>query len=86
MSESDAAAGDDPPAPDEKCDYCRLAVPEEMERSMSDWNRHLHGVAARSTTRVQDPSNTQSVLNGLENCLDDVVDEDDEEGWWSSTR
>lgn len=62
------------------CFTYRLDAPEEMERSMSDWNRHLHRVAERSTTRVRDPSNPQSVLNGVENCLDDVVDEDDERG------
>jgi KaiC/GvpD/RAD55 family RecA-like ATPase len=62
------------------CFTYRLDDPESMARSMSDWNRHLHQVAERSTTRVRDPSNPTSVLNGIENCLDAVVDEDDEEG------
>ena len=62
------------------CFTYRLDDPEEMVRSMSDWNRHLHRVAERSTSTVRDPSNPQSVLNGLENCLDDVLDEEDEEG------
>jgi KaiC/GvpD/RAD55 family RecA-like ATPase/YHS domain-containing protein len=62
------------------CFTYRLDDAGEMERSMSDWNRHLHGVAKRSTSTVRDPSNPQAVLNGLERCLDDVVDEDVEEG------
>jgi KaiC/GvpD/RAD55 family RecA-like ATPase len=62
------------------CFTYRLDDPESMADSMSDWNRHLHRVAERSTTRVRDPSNPQAVLNGVENCLDDVVDEDDEKG------
>lgn len=62
------------------CFTYRLDGPEEMERSMSDWNRHLHRVAEGSTTTVRDPSNPQAVLNGLENCFDGVVDEEEERG------
>ena len=62
------------------CFSYRLDDPEGMTESMSDWNRHLHRVAARSTTQVRDPSNPQAVLNGVEGCVDAVTDVDAEEG------
>jgi len=62
------------------CFSYRLDDPDEMVRSMGDWNRHLHRVAGRSTTAVRDPSNPQGVLNALGRCIDGVVDEDAEEG------
>jgi KaiC/GvpD/RAD55 family RecA-like ATPase len=62
------------------CFSYRLDDPDEMVKSMGDWNRHLHRVAGRSTTAVRDPSNPQGVLNALERCIDAVVDEDAEEG------
>ncbi len=62
------------------CFTYRLDDPEEMVDSMSEWNRHLHRVAAGSTTRIRDPSNPQAVLNALERCIDDVTDPDAEEG------
>lgn len=62
------------------CFTYRLDEPEEMERSMSDWNRHLHRVAKGATVAVRDPSNPQAVLNVLGNCLDEAVDGGEEEG------
>jgi KaiC/GvpD/RAD55 family RecA-like ATPase len=62
------------------CFSYRLDDPDEMVRSMGDWNRHLHRVAGRSTTAVRDPSNPQGVLNALGRCIDEVVNEDAEEG------
>jgi KaiC/GvpD/RAD55 family RecA-like ATPase len=57
------------------CFTYRLDDPEEMVRGMSDWNRHLHDVAMESTETVRDPTNPQAVLNGIENCLDEMTDE-----------
>jgi KaiC/GvpD/RAD55 family RecA-like ATPase/YHS domain-containing protein len=62
------------------CFSYRLDDPEGMTESMSDWNRHLHRVAAGSTTRIRDPSNPQAVLNGVERGVDAVTDVDAEEG------
>lgn len=62
------------------CFTYRLDDPEDVARSMSDWNRHLYGVASRSTTTVRDPADPQSVLRSLENRLDHVVGEDEDVG------
>ncbi|PSP65984.1 recombinase RecA [Halobacteriales archaeon QS_1_69_70] len=62
------------------CFSYRLDDPEGMTESMSDWNRHLHRVAAGSTTNIRDPSNPQAVLNGVEGCVDAATDVDAEEG------
>jgi KaiC/GvpD/RAD55 family RecA-like ATPase len=62
------------------CFSYRLDDPEGMTESMSDWNRHLHRIAAASTTRIRDPSNPQAVLNAVERSVDAVTDVDAEEG------
>ncbi|QLD86330.1 recombinase RecA [Natronomonas halophila] len=59
------------------CFTYRLDDADEMVRGMSDWTHHLHDVAMASTDTVRDPTNPQAVLNGLENCLDGM---DDDEG------
>jgi KaiC/GvpD/RAD55 family RecA-like ATPase/YHS domain-containing protein len=62
------------------CFSYRLDDAEGRTESMSDWNRHLHRVAARSTRAVRDPSNPQAVLNAVERSVDEVADSDAEEG------
>ncbi len=62
------------------CFTYRLDDPEEMARSMSDWNQHLLSVARESTVAVRDPSNPNAVLNAIENSLDEVRHEDEIRG------
>ncbi|MFT4882583.1 MAG: KaiC/GvpD/RAD55 family RecA-like ATPase [Natronomonas sp.] len=57
------------------CFTYRLDDRQEMAHGMTDWNQYLHDVAMKSTDAVRDPTNPQAVLNGVENCLDEMTAE-----------
>lgn len=54
------------------CFTYRLDDRERMFDRLNDWNRHLYHAAENATSTLQDPSDTRSLLNALDNVLESL--------------